>query len=195
MNNLWSEYYSLTKNRPPSTLLVQALQYVQKRGVALDLGSGALKDSRFLIQSDFKKIIAVDKEDCPTDLLNSISSSRFIFIKSQFDEFDFTKYKYDLINAQYSLPFNSKDPFKQVWNSIKRSLESEGVFAGQFFGINDEWNLLETKMTFLTKGAVEKLFSDFEVLSFKEEEKDGVTANGQPKHWHLFHVIAKMRSL
>ena len=46
-------------------------------------------------------------------------------------------------------------------------------------------------MTFLTKEQVIELFKDFEIIEFKEVEKDDFTAFGKMKHWHIFNVIAK----
>ena len=46
-------------------------------------------------------------------------------------------------------------------------------------------------MTFLTKGQVIELFKNFEIIEFKEEEKDDFTGLGKIKHWHVFNVIAK----
>jgi hypothetical protein len=46
-------------------------------------------------------------------------------------------------------------------------------------------------MTFHTKEQAEGLFSDFSIIVFEEKERNGKTANGQPKHWHLFNVIAR----
>ncbi|MDO8550913.1 MAG: hypothetical protein Q7S39_12285 [Ignavibacteria bacterium] len=48
-------------------------------------------------------------------------------------------------------------------------------------------------MTFHTKQQVENLLSDMEIIELTEEDKDGRTANGTPKHWHVFHVIARKR--
>jgi hypothetical protein len=28
---------------------------------------------------------------------------------------------------------------------------------------------------------------------FDEEEADGVTPRGNPKHWHIFHIVARKR--
>ena len=36
-----------------------------------------------------------------------------------------------------------------------------------------------------------KLFEDFEIIRFKEIEKDDLTGLGKMKHWHIFDVIAK----
>ena len=46
-------------------------------------------------------------------------------------------------------------------------------------------------MTFLSKEQVIDLFNDFEIIEFKENEKDGKTAIGIIKHWHTFDIIAR----
>ena len=70
------------------------------------------------------------------------------------------------------------------------SLKKGGVFCGQFFGVNDEWSK-NPKMTFHTEDQAKKLLDGLEIISFKEVEEDSTTANGTPKHWHIFHIIAK----
>lgn len=62
---------------------------------------------------------------------------------------------------------------------------------GNFFGEKDSWNNIKKEMVFLTKKEVLDLFKDFEILEFKEIEKDGKTALGILKHWHIFEIIAK----
>ena len=46
-------------------------------------------------------------------------------------------------------------------------------------------------MTFLRKNQVMELFKDFEIIRFKEIEKDELTGLGEMKHWHIYEVIAK----
>jgi len=46
-------------------------------------------------------------------------------------------------------------------------------------------------MIFLTKNQVMELFEDFEIIRFKEIEKDDFTGLGKMKHWHIFNIIAK----
>ena len=48
-------------------------------------------------------------------------------------------------------------------------------------------------MTFLTKEQVIELFKNFDIIEFKEIEKDAFTGLGKMKHWHIFDVIAKKR--
>ena len=46
-------------------------------------------------------------------------------------------------------------------------------------------------MTFLPKNQVMELFEDFEIIRFKEIEKDELTGLGKMKHWHICDIIAK----
>ena len=57
--------------------------------------------------------------------------------------------------------------------------------------MNDSWNRDKTEMLFLSREQVMELFKDFEIILFKEIEKEGLTGLGIKKHWHIFNVIAK----
>lgn len=46
-------------------------------------------------------------------------------------------------------------------------------------------------MNFHTREDVQDIFSEFRLISLEEEEKDGITALGESKHWHVFHIIAQ----
>jgi len=191
MEDIWQKYYQTTQNRPPAKLLVKALAYLKTKDEALDLGAGALNDSRYLISQGFKKVTAIDKENIPAHLIDALPANNFKFIKSELDKFDFPKNRFNLINAQYALPFNPPATFNQMWLGLKNSLAPEGVFTGQLFGMQDEWNTDGAQKTFHSKEDALKLFSGMEILEFEEVEKDRKLADGTPKHWHLFNIIAR----
>ena len=47
-------------------------------------------------------------------------------------------------------------------------------------------------MVFLTKEQVLNLFNnEFEIIEFREEEKNEKTDLGKMKHWHIYNVIAR----
>lgn len=46
-------------------------------------------------------------------------------------------------------------------------------------------------MVFLAKESIMNLLDGFEIIKFEEIEKDGNTATGKNKHWHVYDVIAK----
>ena len=48
-------------------------------------------------------------------------------------------------------------------------------------------------MTFNTRAEVEALLADFEIEELREQDEPGEAVSG-PKHWHVFHVIARKRS-
>ena len=66
-------------------------------------------------------------------------------------------------------------------------------FVGNFFGVNDSWNMTKRDMSFFSQEQVISLFKDFEIVFFKEFENDGLTGLGKMKHWHVFDVIAKRK--
>ena len=175
-----------TKDKPPSKLLVEALPFVSyTTGRALDLGCGAFKDSVFLLENGF----IVDAVDNAENVAAMVSQQDGLtFYQQSFSEFTFNEGRYDLVNAQFSLPFTSPDTFTEVWDKMVSSLPSGGVFVGQFFGPEDEFSD-RPEMTFLDRQEVENLCASFTVRTFVESKRTGKTATGHDKFWHIFDVI------
>ena len=162
-------------------------------GVCIDLGCGAGRDTVFLIKNGWK-VIAIDKEDTEKMIrssLNEEEQNSLEFIKQHFED-NITLQSCNLLVANASLSFCNKENFNELWNKIVNSISKDGYFVGNFFGINDTW-ANRPNMTFFTKEEVIKLFSSFEIINFKEVEKNGKTALGVEKHWHVFNVIAKKK--
>jgi SAM-dependent methyltransferase len=186
----WKKYAELTKNKKTRGLLVRALPHVAARGAALDLGSGALNESAYLLTEGFACVVALDKKPVAQEIADTFPADRFSYTIAGMEEYAFAPEAFDLVNAQYSLPFMRPESFDGVWGGIRASLKPGGVFAGQLFGDRDEW--ADTgKTVHFTKEAAEDLFAEYEVLAFDEEEKDGATAAGDSKHWHVFHFILR----
>ena len=45
-------------------------------------------------------------------------------------------------------------------------------------------------MTWFDRAGVDRLLAPLTVERFMEEEEDGSACSG-PKHWHVFHVVAR----
>ena len=185
----WAEYYKITKNKPPSKLLIKALKYVKNKKRAIDIGGGALKDTRYLLSKGFD-VTVIDSSELMAKEAKKIKSGKLRYVIEHFDKFNFPENTFDIALTMYSLPFNAPDTFDNVFENIKKSIVEDGIFCGQLFGVRDEWSN-KPNMTFHTKRQIAKLFLGMEIIYFKEEEIDGKTANGAPKHWHVFHFIAK----
>jgi|CXWK01.1.fsa_nt_gi SAM-dependent methyltransferase len=188
--NSWEKYVERTRDKKPRPLLVRAVALVADKNEALDLGSGALNDVRYLVTSNFRHVTAVDSKPVADEIIKFFPKETVSYLINTFEEFKFSENYYDLVNAQYALPFNPSESFDRVIRSIVKSLKSGGVFTGQFFGDRDEWNTPQSKMTFHSREQAEKLLSDLKIVEFTEEDQLGKTAAGNMKRWHVFHFIA-----
>jgi SAM-dependent methyltransferase len=186
----WTEHFEQTKNQPPRSLLVKALKFDLNRDEAIDLGSGALNDSKYLLDQGFKHVSALDKEPVAEEIAKELPKEKFTYIISDFESYNFPVNRFDLVNAQYALPFIKPKAFENVFHSIIASIKTNGILVGQLFGNRDEWKDKEN-MSFHTLEQTKVILSDFNILYFEEEEKDKPTAAGAMKHWHVFHFIAR----
>lgn len=190
MRNI-DQYYQNTKDSMPNKNVMQFINLKTKTGNAIELGCGSGRETKYLIQNGWN-VLAIDREDVSgiiEEKLNGQEKEKFRFQKQEFENLKLEKN--DLVLANFSLPFCNKNSFDKMWKTIEASILPEGYFVGNFFGINDEWAKTKTDMTFLEKGEVIKLFENFEIIEFKEFEKDGMTGMKTTKHWHIFNVIAK----
>jgi tellurite methyltransferase len=186
----WSGFAEDTKEFPPSSLIVKAVKLVGHKGIALDLGPGAFRDSKYLLQEGFEKVVAVDINTSAKDRAVDIADEKLEVVVSPFETFNFPAASFDIINAQNSLPFTHPDSFNAVFEGLKSSLREGGIFTGTLFGNNDEWNG-QPDMTFHTAEEVHALLSGLEVIELNDTEKEGITMAGKMKHWHIFQVTAR----
>lgn len=162
-----------------------------KTGNAVELGCGAGRDTVCLIKNGWN-VLAIDRENVESRIVAKLSEEelkQFKFSKQKFEYIELEKN--NLVVSNFSLPFCNKNNFTELWNKINDSILKEGYFVGNFFGNNDEWKNTKEEMTFLTKEQVMELFKNFDIIEFKEIEKDAITGLGKMKHWHIFNVIAK----
>ena len=188
------KYYEVTKESRPHKLTQKFINMKIIPDKAIDLGCGAGRDTVYLIKNGWK-VLAIDKENSKEyiDLkLNEEERKNFKFQCQDFENIKLEKVK--LIVANFSIPFCSKDKFKDLWNSITQNIIQNGYFVGNFFGLKDSWADNKDKKIFLSKDEVLKLFeSYFEIIDFQEIEKDGETALNGVKHWHIYNIIARKK--
>ena len=139
------------------------------------------------------EVLAIDNNPTSFDKIKAeLDEKQVLKLKTQkkcFEELQLPKA--DLINASFSLPFCEPQYFDRLWTTIVEAININGRFSGNFLGNRDDWIKAKKNMTFLEKEKVLALFNEFEIEHFEEKEYDSKTALGNPKHWHLFNVIAK----
>jgi len=96
----------------------------------------------------------------------------------------------DLVNSSFALPLCPQADFPALWQRILDSLTPGGRFSGQLYGDRDQWSG-DASNSHFTLREVQGLLQDYEVELFREEETDSVTPRGNPKHWHIYHIVAR----
>jgi tellurite methyltransferase len=159
-------------------------------GVAVDLGCGAGIDTVALLQRGWS-VFATDAEQEAIDRLHERTGpdhpptlrTRRVAME------DVELPPASLIWASFSLFFCDPARFPIVWRRIERALTPGGRFAGQLLGDRDSW-AADRDVTWFRRGDAEALFDGWTIERFDEEDEDGDACSG-PKHWHVFHVVAR----
>lgn len=190
----WEEYYQRTAGRPPRRTLLTALAKFEPSPtprVAADLGCGDGRDTIELLRRGWS-VLAIDAEPQAVARLRARPDlppgAALTTLCARFEEARWPAV--DLVNASFALPLCPPDRFPDLWARLRESLKPGGRFAGQLFGMRDGW-VGAPGITHHERDGVERLLSGFEVELFEEEETDATTPYGKPKHWHLFHIVAR----
>ena len=120
----WAKFYKHTRERPPWPRMIRALSLVPRRERALDLGCGAGRDTRYLLEQGFQ-VTAVDADANAMAILVTFPQERLRAVQSSFVDFAFERY--DLINAHFSLPFLPREQFYAVFGKVREALDPEGI--------------------------------------------------------------------
>ena len=190
----FARYIEARRFDPPRPLLMKAVAVADRKEHALDAGAGALNATKYLLSAGFAKVTAMDAAPRARDVAAELADDRVTFVLSRFEDFDFPASRYDLVNAEFSLPFINRGDFAATFTRLLRSVRPGGIFTGQLFGPNDSWNVENSGMSFHARGGAEAFFRKFDLMHFEEEVHPGTTKLGEPKHWHIFHIIARAAS-
>ena len=198
VSDAWSRYYAAAGDEPRRTLLDALERFAgegKQSGRAVDLGCGAGRDTAELLRRGWH-VVAIDAEaeaierlrgrgDLGDGALDRLETSVARYGEARWSDAD-------LVNSSFALPFCPPHEFAQIWSRITNSLARGGRFCGQLFGDRDGWAPADD-MSFQTRYGAEQLLEPFDVERFEEVEEDGRTALGEPKHWHVFHIVARKR--
>jgi SAM-dependent methyltransferase len=201
MSSTWTRYYDAAGEQPRETLLFALESFDAETGakegglVAVDLGCGTGRDTVELLRRGWR-VLAIDAEPAAVQRLlgrGDLGSAGAARLETQVARFEDAGWpEVDLVNSSYALPFCPPNQFGAVWQRIVASLRPGGRFSGQLFGDRDGW-ATQPDMSFQTREDAENLLRGLEVEHLEEVEEDGETAVGDPKHWHVFHVVARKR--
>lgn len=181
-------YYQATLTKPLHELYGLAEPHLPKSGVVVDLGCGVGNATLFFLRKGFR-VHAVDISPRAIEILQERAGGDPNLVAEVSDMADYAFPACDIVSAGFSLFFLDPDGLAKTWPRIVEALNPGGLFIGQFLGRNDEWRLNGHAM--VDGPMLDAMLRDFERLHFEEVEREGETSKGAPKHWHVFHVVAR----
>jgi hypothetical protein len=149
----FTAYIEARRFDPPRPLLLKAAALVGRKEHALDVGAGALNASKYLLSAGFGHVTALDASPRAQKAAAEFSREQVTFVLSRFEDFPFPANSYDLVNAEFSLPFINPANFESVFTKLLNSIRGGGIFTGQLFGSNDSWNVENSGMSFHPRGS------------------------------------------
>lgn len=193
--NDWSGYFGAVLGQGPRETLVFALDRFAQEGVTeglgVDLAAGEGRDTLELLRRDWRVVATDSHPEAFTHLWPRVPEALHANLSTVEAEFSTTQIPdCDLVNASYALPFCESGDFEALWRGIVAAIRPGGRFAGQFFGERDTWASRPDR-THHSHNEVLKLLEGFDIEMMEEEEADDEPDVRSPKHWHLFHVVAK----
>lgn len=192
----WNKYYTKKLYLPPAKITEQAVNSLSQTGLAIDFGCGCGNDTAFLLNRGWT-VWAIDGETAAIQILQDRKDmdKRGLLCThcEKFEQVNWDKLpKVNLFLAVNALPFCKEEKFEELWAHISNKIESQGKFAGHFFGPNYKGftDKERQSMTFLSKEAVLELFKGFDIEFFDEKEATSKSGTGRPIHSHIFEIIA-----
>ena len=191
----WPGYFNAVLGKGARDTLIAALDSFEqegfKNGFAVDLAAGEGRDSLELLSRNWR-VLATDNHPeafsylwarVPEVLKPQLTTKEVSFCDMNFPDCD-------MVNASFALPFCEPQHFEALWNKIVVSIRPGGRFAGQFFGSRDTWASLPNR-SHHSREEVLTLLEGFSIEMMREEERDDPPEHRKPKHWQIFHIVAR----
>ena len=199
-SSTWQEYYGKTGTRPPRETLLFALARFEAEPpaagprFALDLGCGTGRDTIELLRRLWR-VLAIDAEDKAIEGLRARpdlpQDARLETLVARFEDATLPDGEADLVTSGFALPLVPPAAFPDLWDGIIAALRPGGRIACQLYGNRDSW-VGDPTVTFFSRGGIDALLNPLDVEHFREEEDDSTTPRGESKHWHIFHIVARL---
>ena len=191
----WPGYFTSVLGKGARDTLVAALDSFEQEGfsegLAVDIAAGEGRDTLELLRRGWRVVATDGHPDAFSHLWSRVPEELKPRLKTvQVDFAEMEVDSCDLVNASFALPFCEPRHFPGLWSRIVAAIRPGGRFAGQFFGDRDDWASLPDR-THHSRDEVLELLAGFEIEMMNVEERDDTPEVRKPKHWQLFHVVAK----
>lgn len=199
----WAGYFDAVRGKGPRETLLHALSKFDAEAIAdaraaiaprlaIDLACGEGRDTLELLRRGWR-VVAIEPESGGLkQLLDQVDETQALRVSAQVADFASARLiPCDLLNSSFALPFCPEGQFDGLWARITGAIRPGGRFAGQFFGDRDSWATCGRTLGH-SRSQIDRLFDGFLLERLEEDEKNDL-AGETPKHWHVFHIVARKR--
>ena len=193
-NTNWPEFIRRTLDMEPRFMLRKALEFFDGfTGFAVELGCGSGIDTIKLVNSGWRVFAADSTPDGFANILSKLPVDKRGNVEcAQVCFEDMTIPEADLVYSVFSVPFCKPEFFSVFWDRVVASIRPGGRFAGNLFGVKDEWAYM-SDVTFIEKEQIGDLFKCFDIEHFREQYSVGPSVLTPTKLWHLFDIVARKK--
>jgi SAM-dependent methyltransferase len=166
---------------------------------AVDLGCGPGHETLAMLRAGFR-VLAIDAHVEAVDATRtraerSGAAGRLWTRVERIERLVLDPGRHGLIHARFALPFVPAPEFPRLWANLRAALAPGGVLACQLFGPDDgfvhDGSFDPRELNVHASAEVDALLAGLETIHREEVNRDGVTALGVPKHWHVHHLIVQ----
>lgn len=187
----WLGYYDAVGNEP-NTLVRYVLHHVTRRGTALDLGAGNLRDCMFLRDNGFSRVIPVDS----SWETREFSTDMIVPHISPVEKYAAPANSVDLVVSCNTLFHLNAEQVRTTFENTYRALRNGGVFACNVNGNNDDTAWEGTTSSSFSAGEILDIGARFETLAIEDKRELAIrylgfgVANLRRKH-QIIYVARK----
>lgn len=203
-NMAWNEYTNLDNKgayAKPEKVTEKAASAVinsQLPLVAIDIGAGKGRDTRYLLEKGFK-VLAIESNEQACSSLQALATdmpNRLSIQQQDFDSMNLSQLpeSASLVNASFSLPYAGPDKIESVIAHLAKKLVYSGKFCGQFFGRQCSFvSDFHSKVAAHSQPEIVELLNahQLEVEECTPEIGEGTRMDGSICHKEYYHVIAR----
>ena len=175
----FDNYIAARRLDPPRPLLLRAASLAARKEHALDLGAGALNATSYLLSAGFGHITAVDASTRAQELAKELPREQVSFVLSRFEDFHPPVRFYDLVNAEFCLPFMTQADFGRVFPQLLDFVRAAVSSRGNYLGSTIAGTLKISECLFRAGRGCE-LFFEIELRELEEEDRPGTTSLARP---------------
>ncbi len=191
----WEGYYRRDTKRAPKEFLARAIEKMEKRDTAIDVGAGSCVDAEQIQVSGFNKVVVFDSNPRVASIVEEKNNPALVADIRDFSDYDYPPHSFDLVYASKALHYISREKLPNVLKKMQDSVTRGGMFVAAVLGDKTRFpEGGEDKYTFLSEEELKGYFSEDEWADVRTSTKElDELKSGKMFHYHMIGITAKKK--